>query len=72
LAVELAADVTIPAERERGTVFEQNRGVYVVTGQGALRLVTVQPAGKKEMSAEAMLNGQPELLGAVLHSSRQV
>jgi hypothetical protein len=29
-------------------------------------LVTVQPAGKKEMTAEAMLNGQPELVGARL------
>jgi methionyl-tRNA formyltransferase len=72
LAVELATGVTIPTEREPGTVFEQNRGVYVVTGQGALRLVTVQSAGKKEMPAEAMLNGQPELLGAVLQNDRQV
>ena len=72
LAVELAASVMIPAEHKPGTVFEQNRGLYVVTGQGALRLVTVQPAGKREMPAEAMLNGQPELLGAVLQNERQV
>lgn len=66
LEVEPAANVTPPTGSKPGTVFEQNRGVYVVTGQGTLRLVTVQPAGKKEMPAEAMVNGQPELLGAML------
>jgi methionyl-tRNA formyltransferase len=66
LTAEPAANVTIPAGSKPGTVFEQNRRVYVVTGQGALRLVTVQPAGKREMPAEAMLHGQPELLGAIL------
>lgn len=66
LEVEPAGNVTPPAGSKPGTVFEQNRRVYVVTGQGALRLVTVQPAGKKEMPAKAMVNGQPELLGAIL------
>ncbi len=72
LTVEPAAGVTTPAGSEPGTMFEQNREVYVATGQGALRLVTVQPASKKEMPAEAMLNGQPELLGAILRNDEQV
>jgi methionyl-tRNA formyltransferase len=66
LAVEVVLDVVDPDQGKPGTVFKHGRGVYVTTGQGALRLVTVQPAGKKEMSAEAMLNGQPDLWGAQL------
>ena len=66
LAVEVAVDVEIPAGSGPGMVFKQPQGVYVATGHGALRLVSVQPAGRKEMPAEAMLNGQPELLGAQL------
>lgn len=54
--------------RPPGTVFRQQKDVLVSTGQGAVRLVTVQPAGKKEMPARAMLNGQPELGGAQLQS----
>ena len=57
--------IDLPQTRP-GTVFKHQGRVYVSTGQGAVRLVTVQPAGKKEMTAEAMLNGQPELLGARL------
>jgi methionyl-tRNA formyltransferase len=65
-AVELAPEVTAPVRSTPGTVFKHRRSVYVTTGQGVLRLITVQPAGKREMTAEAMLNGQPELLGARL------
>jgi methionyl-tRNA formyltransferase len=68
LAVEAAPDVVDPERSEPGTVFKYERGVHVSTGQGSIRLVTVQPAGKKEMTAEAMLNGQPELWGARLGS----
>lgn len=70
LAAEAATAIPLPALAEPGVVFRRNRGVYVVTGHGALRLVTVQPAGKKEMPAEAMLNGQPELVGAKLGSHK--
>lgn len=66
LAVEVASEIPLPAQMESGTVFKYQGGVYVTTGQGAIRLLSVQPAGKKEMTAEAMLNGQPELGGARL------
>jgi methionyl-tRNA formyltransferase len=66
LAVEVAPKIPLPAQMESGTVFKYQGGVYVTTGQGAIRLISVQPAGKREMSAEAMLNGQPELWGARL------
>lgn len=55
-----------PAGALPGTVFSHQRQVLVVTGRGVVRLVVVQPAGKKAMPAEAMLNGQPELAGARL------
>ena len=56
-----AADVSAPPQAGPGFVFKQGKGVYVVTGDGVLKLETVQPAGKKAMPALAMLNGQPEL-----------
>jgi methionyl-tRNA formyltransferase len=64
LAVELAPEVA--TEASPGTLFKQQHGVYVAAGAGVVRLVTVQPAGKKAMAAVAMLNGQPELLNARL------
>ncbi len=67
LAVEVDHDIAIKSGSEvPGTVFKRHREVYVTTGAGAVRLVSVQPAGKKAMAATAMLNGQPELLGAQL------
>lgn len=65
-AVEVTPHIEPPAQAQPGTVFTRDREVYVATGQGALRLVEVQPAGKTPMSAEAMLNGQPELVGTQL------
>jgi methionyl-tRNA formyltransferase len=55
-----------PENFEPGTVFKQNKQPCVATGEGAIRLVTVQPAGKKLMSARAMMNGQPELWQSTL------
>jgi methionyl-tRNA formyltransferase len=66
LAVEVASESVGLPLAEPGMVLKHQGRVYVTTGQGAVRLVRVQPAGKKEMTAEAMLNGQPELLGAHL------
>ncbi len=62
LAAEVPPAVEGPDGAKPGTVFQHNRAVCVVTGQGNLKLLTVQPAGKRPMPAEAMLNGQPELL----------
>jgi len=65
LEVAVAGDVS-PGERAPGTLFTHNQEAYVATGSGAVQLITVQPAGKKPMSVQAMLNGQPELVGARL------
>jgi len=54
------------AEQAPGTVFKHGKAPYVAAGNGALQLITTQPAGKKAMAAKAMLNGQPELWGARL------
>ncbi len=66
LAAELATNVTPPNGAAAGLLFKQGKRVYVNTGEGVLRLITVQPASQKPMPAESMLNGQPELEGAVL------
>lgn len=70
VAVEVASNATAPLGAAPGRLFRQHGGVYVTTGNGVIRLVAVQPAGKKEMAAEAMLNGQPELLGSTLNVKR--
>lgn len=45
------------AEGLPGTLLDDQ--LLVATGHAALRLLEVQPAGRKRMSAEAFLNGQP-------------
>jgi methionyl-tRNA formyltransferase len=68
LTVEVADEASRPASglSGPGTVFQHHKQILVVTGAGTIRLLAVQPAGKKVMPAEAMINGQPELLGAQL------
>ena len=68
LEVEVISDELPQAQARPGTLFKHKREVCVATGQGVIRLATVQPAGKKEMAAIAMLNGQPDLWGAQLGS----
>lgn len=47
------------------------RGPVIATGQECLCLVTVQPAGKKAMSAAAWLRGHPVPPGTVLGADNQ-
>lgn len=49
-----------------GTVLQHDGDALVVTGSGALRLDTVQPASKRAMPARDWLRGQPGVLGAQL------
>lgn len=52
--VEISSNVT------PGTVIDANdQGVIVVTGDGLLQIVELQPAGRKMMSANAFLRGHP-------------
>jgi len=43
-------------------------GLVIATGEGALRLIDVQPAGKKSMSAEDLMNGHQVKAGEMLGS----
>jgi methionyl-tRNA formyltransferase len=44
-----------------GTVISYNKdGIDVATGKGILRLLQIQPAGKKMMTVREFLNGQPD------------
>jgi methionyl-tRNA formyltransferase len=63
LAMEVVEGMTPPSYGKPGILFKHKRGAYVATGKGVVRLVTVQPAGKKAMTAEAMLNGKDDLWG---------
>lgn len=49
-----------------GTVLDLHDGVSVATADGVLKLMIVQPAGKRPMLAEAWLRGQRDLIGARL------
>lgn len=55
-----------PSERAPGQVVKVAQGVGVVTGDGILRLVTVQLEGKRAMAAEDFARGQPAFLGSLL------
>ena len=49
-----------------GALLPRADGLWVATGSGALELVTVQPAGKREMAAQAWRRGLHDLAGAKL------
>lgn len=53
-------------EERPGTVVPLPDGAAVVTGQGALRLLEVQMAGKNPLPIEAFLRGRRNFIGAVL------
>ncbi len=54
----LEAGVAGRDDAEPGVVYRDKRRLYVGCGEGSvLELLTVQPAGKNRMSAEAFLNG---------------
>lgn len=56
--VRVVSASEVAANGEPGTVIDVSRnGVVVACGEGAVRLVTVQPAGKSPMSAGAWANG---------------
>ncbi|CZW01322.1 methionyl-tRNA formyltransferase [Enterobacter hormaechei] len=49
------------ASAERGTIIDASKnGIQVATGEGILNLESLQPAGKKAMSAQDLLNSRRE------------
>lgn len=59
----LQAEV-IAGTDEPGVIVATSAGPTVGTGAGSLRLLRVQPAGKREMEAKQWLNGAPDADGA--------
>lgn len=59
------ADV-IKGQAAPGLVVSTPSGPAVGTGEGLLLLVTVQPAGKRQMDLRSFLNGAPEFVGSQL------
>jgi len=54
----------VDGEAAAGLVVQTPAGPAVGTGGGLLRLITVQPAGKRQMDIRSFLNGAPELIGS--------
>lgn len=55
------------AQGKPGTVLEAGKqGILVACGQGALRILELQPDGKKAMPAAAFLQGHPLKVGSAL------
>ena len=67
---ENCADTTTVPRLDSGTVFRSDDGsVCVVAGLGSsVKLVTVQAAGRRAISATEFANGRPEFIGAKLGS----
>ncbi|HXT37907.1 MAG TPA: methionyl-tRNA formyltransferase, partial [Chloroflexota bacterium] len=65
----LAAEVLSPASPAAlapGLIAQVGGEPVVGTGEGALRLTRIQPAGRKAMSGAEWLRGTPAALGSVL------
>ncbi|MFU0447979.1 methionyl-tRNA formyltransferase [Pseudocitrobacter faecalis] len=56
-----ASVINTPANAVPGTILEANRqGIQVATGEGILNLLSLQPAGKKAMGVQDLLNSRRE------------
>jgi methionyl-tRNA formyltransferase len=55
-----------PGGAQPGTLLDRKDGVWVATGNGALELLMVQPAGKRALAAEDWRRGLRDLAGARL------
>ena len=59
-------DSSSPADTAPGTVLATGSEFLVATGDGTLRIEQVQPAGKRAMTAEEFLRGNPVQVGQML------
>ena len=61
LKVWQASVINQPTNAVPGTIIETNKqGIQVATGEGILNLESLQPAGKKAMTAQDLLNSRSE------------
>jgi methionyl-tRNA formyltransferase len=56
----------VAGNAEPGQVVQSAAGVAVGTGDGLLRLESVQPAGKRQMDMRSFVNGAPDFVGSRL------
>lgn len=61
-----AAVLEARSQKRIGTVIDNERGILVACGQGALCLLEMQSEGKKRMSVTEFLKGHPIQIGAQL------
>lgn len=61
--VDLVAASAADSENAPGTIIETSNRLIVATGDGALELLEVQPAGKRSMSAAEFLRGNRVQIG---------
>ena len=54
------------AAAQPGTVLRTDQGIAVATGDGLLRLLSIQPEGRGPMRAEDFARGRPQFIGALL------
>ncbi|MFO7166795.1 MAG: methionyl-tRNA formyltransferase [Chloroflexota bacterium] len=66
IAARCIAAGDAPPEAAPGTLLDGPAGPLVVTGDGLLELVTVQPAGRRPMDARAWRQGLRDIAGARL------
>jgi len=66
MRIKILAATVEKTSIEPGVVFKLGNRIAVGTGDGALVLDTIQPAGKRPMPAVAFANGFPDFIGAVL------
>jgi len=65
--LEANPSTTLGASKKIGEVFlTDQKELAVQTGNGILILKTIQPEGKKPMSARDFLNGHPKIIGSIL------
>ena len=56
-----------PTDKNPGTVFTKNEHLYIATGSKTyLEILSIQPEGKKELSAAEFLRGYSDIVGSVL------
>jgi methionyl-tRNA formyltransferase len=68
---EAEVGTTTPSD-EPGTLVAEDMGLALVTGNGRLRLLQVQPAGGRQMTGAELLRGRPSLVGTAVAAREPV
>jgi methionyl-tRNA formyltransferase len=67
--VKILGTEIVPGSREPGAIHSTGGTLDVGTGRDVLRIVTLQPAGKKRMSASEFLRGHRGISGKKFRSA---